>query len=273
MSTETVETPASAPVAAPVAPQQSAPETQTEPTDESVEAKPEGETKQEEKPKPEETPEQKELRRLRNGYERQRTNAARLRAELEMLRQQQSPDLTKQQIGDNNQAAQSDSDELRLSRAEAMRLIQQQAERLAPEIAVAKARDEGTRTAAQKLRTELGSDRFTELTDDLASIFDAKKQLAVLRSADPAGLLQYLTDIDNADEAGVIAGMDEFDTGAAFAAIALKIKAQKSAKPEQSKAAPVIEPVKGQGAVTKDPSNMTDAEFAAWRRRQIAQRN
>jgi hypothetical protein len=43
-------------------------------------------------------------------------------------------------------------------------------------------------------------------------------------------------------------------------------------KPKASKAAAPLEPVRGGGAVEKDPTTMTDKEFNAWRRAQIKSR-
>ena len=82
-------------------------------------------------------------------------------------------------------------------------------------------------------------------------------------------------DPDNADEAASISKMNALQAGRAIAKIELKIAAAKSnAKPKPSNAPAPIEPVRGGGvAMEKDPAQMTDAEFAAWRRRQIAQRN
>jgi hypothetical protein len=47
---------------------------------------------------------------------------------------------------------------------------------------------------------------------------------------------------------------------------------QKQAKPVSKAPAP-ISPISGVGASSKEPSEMTDAEFAKWRKSQIAQRN
>jgi hypothetical protein len=46
-----------------------------------------------------------------------------------------------------------------------------------------------------------------------------------------------------------------------------------TSKPKTSSAPKPIEPVKPAGTPMKDPSKMTDREFAAWRRAQIAQRH
>lgn len=81
---------------------------------------------------------------------------------------------------------------------------------------------------------------------------------------------------EHPDEARVISRMSERQAAVAIGRIEAKLSAPAAApppKPAVSKApppAPQIEAV--EPAVQKDPSQMTDAEFAKWRKRQIAQR-
>lgn len=58
-----------------------------------------------------------------------------------------------------------------------------------------------------------------------------------------------------------------------YDALMAKVASRKASKAEETTAPAPVQPVKSSGGVAKDPTRMTDAEFAAWRRRQIAQRN
>jgi hypothetical protein len=67
--------------------------------------------------------------------------------------------------------------------------------------------------------------------------------------------------------------MSPVQAGRAVALLEAKLAQQKAqAKPEPSKVPAPIEAPRGQGRVTKDPSEMTDKEFAEWRRAQIKAR-
>lgn len=58
-----------------------------------------------------------------------------------------------------------------------------------------------------------------------------------------------------------------------FDALMAKVAARKAGKAEETAAPAPVAQIKTSGGAAKDPSRMTDAEFANWRRRQIAQRN
>ena len=173
-------------------------------------------------------------------------------------------------IGDINQHEGADSEVLSLPKAQLDRLIEERARALAPSITSQAAEKERQTAAVVAMQKDLG-DRFLEVTNDLASVFDADKQMAVLRSDAPVKLIEYLTDPDNADEADRIAGMDAYDTGRALAKIELKLAAVKAGnKPQRSSAAAPIESVKASGgAFEPDESKMTDTQ---WARHQEAKR-
>ena len=100
---------------------------------------------------------------------------------------------------------------------------------------------------------------------------------AIFDSDIPQALIEYLADPDNSDEAETISRMKEPKATRAIVMLEQKLKAAAEAKkvedkPKPSKAPDPIEPIRGGGVAHKDPSNMTDAEFAAWRRTQIARR-
>jgi hypothetical protein len=217
--------------------------------------------------KPEKTPEQREIERLRRGIDRKTRQLAETRARLDSgLTQQPMQDHNRQQVGD--------SETVSLSRADAQRLIEQEAAKLAPTIASKQAQDEQARSSATALRKELG-DEFEELTDELSMVFSAPRQLDVLRAKNPAELVRYLTNEDNADEAAAIARMSHFEAGYALAELGLKLKAERAAreaKPQPSKIPPPLEAVRGSGPVTKTLADMPYEEFVEARKKQLGRR-
>ena len=230
-----------------------------------------------EEPKPEKTPEQRELDKIRRGLERQTRRRYEEQARREHA-EQRAQELEKRylQSGNNSvdyQSQSGDSDTLSLPKAELERLIEERAATLAPTIASQRAESERLNAAALSLKQSLGEDEFSELTEEIADIFPQERQLALLSANDPAALVRYLADPDNQTEASSIAKMSDFRAGMAIHALELKLKTQAAKEtPKESKAPRPFEVPKGGGSVDKDPSNMTDKEFAAWRHRQIAQR-
>lgn len=233
-----------------------APET----TEAQVQDKPEGD-------KPEgkdENPLEKQLKR----EQRRIQNLTRQKYELQARLEQLSSLAPSTQKADN-QGIVDDSDTLSLSKAELQRMIEQKAKELAPTI---KAKEDGEaeiREKAISLRKTLG-DRFEELTGDLATVFDHDRQMLVLDADNPAALIEYLTDPDNADEADRIARLPANRAAFAMARIEAKLASTPKPKPQISKVAAPIEPVRGGGGasnaapdVIKDP--------AGWRRWMNAQ--
>lgn len=209
------------------------------------EALPEQQAEKPEEAKPEKHPLEKEL-----AKERRRNQAiVRRLHEAERIAKEASQRLQSSGEGATNREAEADSEVLSLPKAELERLIQERAKELAPKITAEAGEQERLSKAAAALRKELG-DEFAELTEDLASVFDGKKQLAVLRTDAPAGLIRYLTDPDNAAEAERIAAMDDFDAGRALAKLEAKLEA-KDDKPKPSSAAAPLRQVRGQGQATE----------------------
>ena len=213
--------------------------------------KPEGQQERKEK-----THEEKEIARLRRRVD----NLTRQKYELQSrpLRGDENP-------GDNH-TQQADSDALSLSRAELQALVEKEARKLAPTITKQDAEIEHRRASVTGLVKELGAERFQELTDDLASVFDAGKQMAILESENPRAVLEYLTDPENADEAERIAGMSDSRAGRALAGIETKIKASADkAEPVPSKAGAPLEPLRSEAAAPNgmpDPKNVS--AYIAW---------
>ena len=219
--------------------------------------------------KPAKSPEQKAIERLERKLGRVIGQREEARAERATL-QQQIEQLQRRPIDGTNQEVGTDSDNLTLSKAQLRQMVEAEAKRLAPTIkgeaeTVAKQRD-----IVSGLVKAWGLEAFQERTNDLAEVLDQSKQMLVLDTDNPAALIEYLTDDDNADEAEAIGRMPEGRAGYALAKIVAKIEAAKSdSKPKASKATAPIESGKAQGAVANGYSpNMTDAQYAAWRKSQ-----
>ena len=223
--------------------------------------KPEGQDGEEagtkdDQPKKEKTHEEREIARLRRRVD----NLTRQKYEL------QSRPLRETENQGDNRPQQADSDTLSLSRAELNQLVEQQARRLAPTISKQDAEIEHRNVSLKGLVKELGTERFQELTDDLASVFDGSKQLAILETDNPRALLEYLTDPDNADEAKRIAGMSDFHAGRALVGIETKIKAAADkAKPVPSKAGAPLEPLRSEASAPNGmPNPANTSAYIAW---------
>lgn len=240
-------------------------QTHAAPADENQEAQqPEGE-KGEKAEKPERHPLEKELAKERRRISRlveqremSRAEASQLRERLAQFEQQA---LQNQSGGDKT--ATEDADILKIPRSELPKVL----ERIKSEAES----ERENRQAVARMAKALGDD-FQAVTNELAEILpSADLQFAVAASEAPAELARYLTDPDNAEEAERIARMSPLQAGRALARIEVKL-AQKPEKPEPSKAPKPVEPLRGFGTASKDPANMTDKEFAAWRREQIKAR-
>lgn len=238
-----------------------------------------GEEKKEERPP--KTPEQREIDRLRRGLERktrqrEEARAAQRLLEAELQAARERLGLTDKSIGNTNQSEQSNSEKLSFTQAELSALIAQEAKKLAPTISERQQEEAKRFVVATELAKEWGQEKFTELTDDLAEVFDPEKQLAILEMDKPRELIEYLTDPDNAEEAKAIARMSAFKAGRAIDAIERKLSAARAqAKPQPSSAKPPIEPIRGQGgSVTRKPlAALEGDEFNKRRREMIARRH
>lgn len=230
--------------------------------------------------KPERTPEERERIRDRRKIERLIAQRAELRSQLASRTPQ--AESTQARASDTTQHPQDANETLSLSRADLDRLIADEAKKLAPTLKQQDAEAEKRRAIVTSLAKEWGSEKFDAFAADLDDAFDGlagpngkpkPATDAIFESDTPAALIEYLADPDNAEEAEALSRMSAIQAGRAVAKLELKLAAQKaSGKPQASKAAPPIEPLKGGGAPTKDPSRMTDQEFAAWRRASIKRR-
>ena len=91
---------------------------------------------------------------------------------------------------------------------------------------------------------------------------------AILRSPKGADVAYHLG--KNHDLAAQIAGLDPISAAIRIGEIAASLSRPTPKK--TTGAPPPISPVGGRATTSKDPSNMTDAEFAQWRREQIRRR-
>jgi hypothetical protein len=232
--------------------------------------------------KPEKTEAERERMRMQRGIDRKtrqaaeaKAEAAQLRDELARLRGNANSDINTQQTGD--------SDTLTLSRAEIAALIKQEASRLAPTITQQQTEIEQRRGIVSSLSKAWGAEKFdamaAELDEAVGGLADRTGRPkpvadAIFESDRPQALIEYLADPDNADEADVLSRMSPIQVGRAVAKLESKLAAlSEQSKPQPSKAATPPAAVRGQGAAPTGYSpHMTDAQYAAFRKRQIAQR-
>jgi len=221
-------------------------------------------------PKAEKTSEQREIDRLRRGIDRKTRQLAEFRAQR---------DLTPIEEPRNN--AGNDSDTLSLTRAELEQLVTERATRIAPTVASQNAEFEHKQAVITSLAKDLGQERFDSLAADLDEAFSglADRQGkpkpatdAIFLSDDPKGLIEYLADPDNVDEAEALAAMDALRVGRAIARLEVKLSAAKEAgKPKASNAPKPLEAVQGKGRATRTLDDLDGREYADARRKQIRQ--
>lgn len=72
---------------------------------------------------------------------------------------------------------------------------------------------------------------------------------------------------NNPQEAQKIAGMSPFQTVAAIGRIEERLESQAKAPKKTTSAPPPVKPVGSKASATKDPGQMTDAEYAEWRKK------
>ena len=225
--------------------------------------------------RPEKTPEQRELDRARKKIDRLVRQREELRAQVP-----RAQNLRPGQIAGTNQQPQDDSEPLTLTRAKLQQIVQEEAARLVPAIKEQQAETEQRQKVVASLAKSWGRERFDELAEDLDRSFGGLADAhgrpkpatdCIFEADDPAALIEYLADPENDEEAEALGRMNDRQAGRAIAKLEAKI-AGRSDKPRASNAPRPLNAVRGTGSVDKDPSAMSDPEFAAWRRRQIAQR-
>ncbi len=213
-------------------------------------------------PKREKTFEQREIERLRRRVDNLTRKKHELMAAVQPSQQQQPAD-------------ENDDEPVSMTRAEMKRHIAEQAKQLAPALTQQQAVADRRQGIVASLAKEWGAERFDTLASDLDDVFGgladrsgAPKPAtdAIFESDNPKGLIEYLTDPDNVEEAERIATMSATQAGRAIARIEDKIAvAGKAGKPKPSNAAAPLEAPRNNAGKTSsmpDPSN-TKA-YIAW---------
>ena len=217
-------------------------------------------------PKKEKTFEQREIERLRRRVDNLTRKKHELMAAVQPSQQQQQ------------RTDESDDEPVSMTRADLDRHIAERAKQLAPALTQQQALADRRQGIVTSLEKEWGAEKFNTLASDLDDVFDgladrsgAPKAAtdAIFESDNPKGLIEYLTDPDNVEEAERIATMSPTQAGRAIARIEDKIAAAgKAGKPKPSSAAAPLETPRGGGAgiaATKDTSKMTDAQYTEYR--------
>jgi len=229
-------------------------QTDAAPADENQEGQQTKEDKPERHPLEKElAKERRRINRIVEQREQARAEAAQIRAELERL---QKNNLQSTDTGDKT-STEEDPSVVRIPRAELPKLAQKLASEAEQQRELQK--------AVSGMRKALGDD-FQEVTDALADDlgFSADLQFAVAASEAPAELARYLIDPDNAEEAERIARMSPLQAGRALAKIEAKLTAPKQDKPQPSKAATPLQPVRGSAGNTADRPPSDTKAYLKW---------
>lgn len=211
----------------------------------------------------EKTADQRELARLRRRVDNLTRQKYELRAAVTPAQQQQQ------------QADESDDEPVSMTRAEMQRHIAEQAKQLAPALTQQQAVVDRRQGIVASLAKEWGTEKFDTLASDLDDVFGgladrsgAPKPAtdAIFESDNPKGLIEYLTDPDNVEEAERIATMSPTQAGRAIARIEDKIAAaDKAGKPKPSNAAAPLEaPRNGAGKTSSMPDPSNTKAYMAW---------
>lgn len=222
-------------------------------------------TSAEQQPK-EKTPEQRELARLRRRVDNLTRQKYEARAAIPAAQQQQ-------QQQQNTEA--DDEQPVSMTRAEMQRHIAEQAKQLAPALTQQQAVADRRQGIVTSLAKEWGDDKFNTLASELDDVFGGLADRsgmpkpatdAIFESDDPKGVIEYLTDPDNAEEAERISTMSPSQAGRAITRLEDKLKATKgNAKPKPSNAAQPLEaPRNGAGKTSPMPDPSNTKAYIAW---------
>lgn len=214
-------------------------------------------------PKEPESEESKALKRMQRRIDKRTADVYRERAEKDQLAHR---------IAQLEQRLQPEDGQTQPSGADLERVVQSQAQTLAQEIA---RQQDVSRSVASVLKAgrELPNfDAACNVVNEELPFYDRAGKptpflSAVLEFDQPAQLLSHLG--SNPDLAAELA--DLTPTRLVRRLDAIEREMADKAKPKTSQAPKPLDPVRGQGG-SKEPSAMTDREFAAWRKAQIAQR-
>jgi hypothetical protein len=228
-------------------------------------------------PKPEKTPEQREIERLRRGIDRKTRQLAEARAHAAHA---PSAAVTRESRQEQNSPTADDDTPVSLTRAQLAEMVKAEAAKLAPTLREQASEVERRQSVVQGLAKTWGQQRFDEIASDLDDVFGGLVDRsgkpkpatdAVFEADEPAKVIEWLADPENADEAERISRMNLAQATKAITKLEAKL-AGVSPKTPQSKAAQPLEQIRGQGKSEKSLADLSGKEFAERRRRQIAQR-
>lgn len=268
MTTETVLPDAEAQADAVAGEQQTQADALAEPNAE----KAEGEQSEADKAKPEKTPEQRQIDRQQRKIDRLVRQREELRAQIG--RSPNAQDLRQAPIDGTNRQPQDDSEPVSLSRAELDRLIKLEAAKLAPTIKQQEAEIEHRTGVIQGLAKTWGQEKFDTLASELDETFgglaDANGKPkpatdAIFEADDPAAVIEFLADPDNAERAEAIGRMSAIQAGRAIAKLEAEIAAKKAdSKPKPSKAPAPVESIRASGGKTDDRAPTDPKAYMKW---------
>jgi hypothetical protein len=231
------------------------------------EAKPEAPVKTEQELKIEEL--ERSNKQLRRGIDRRTRQLSDERAQ---------NNLTRQPVERNNQSTENDSEPLSFTRAEFQERVNAEAQRLVPTLRQESAEADRRTSVVQSIEKSLGKEKFDEVSSDLDDAFGGLKDRdgrmkpsleAVFESDDPAKVITYLADPDNADEAEAISRMSAAQAGKAIAKLEAKFSTEAAkAKPKASSAPAPLEAVRGAGGPSTSPDPSDTKAWMAWRNKQ-----
>jgi hypothetical protein len=228
---------------------------------------PQGEQQGEQKP--DLTPEQRAMRKMERRIHTLTAGRGAAQREAEMLRERlaafeaQRPAQAQQEGTEPQQRPAIDPKEIdRIATQRAEELAHQRdIARRAQEVAKVGSKLDGFDDAVNTVAEEIPfADRAGRPTPFIEAVLDSEA---------PAAILHYLG--QNPEEAAEFVGLTPAQIGRRIAKLETKLAT--SPKQQTSSAPRPLKPVQPNGAGEKDPSRMTDAEFAAWRKTQIAKRN
>ena len=231
--------------------------------DETAEAAPEADAK------PEKTADQRQIERLQRGIDRRTRQLYEARAQL---------NLTHSSSESNNRESASDSEPLSLTRAELAQMVKAEAEKLAPTLREQATEVERRTSVVQGLAKTWGQERFDEVSSDLDDAFGGLTDRsgrpkpaieAVFEADEPARVIEWLADPDNAAEAERISKLGGVQAGKAIAKLEAQIASKPDkAKPQASKAPAPLESIRGQGSVSTSPNPSDTKAWIRWRNEQ-----
>jgi hypothetical protein len=219
--------------------------------------------------KPAKTPEQREIDRLRRGIDRRTRQLAEARAQLGLTREPQQAD---------NRTTSDDSEPISLTRAQIRELVTAEAAKLAPTLRDQATEVERRQGVVQSLQKTWGQERFDEVSSDLDEAFSGLTDRsgkpkpaieAVFEADDPAKVIEFLADPDNADEAERISKLSAVQAGKAIERLEARLKTEKAkAEPKASKAPAPLESIRGEGSFSGAPNPADTKAWIRWRNEQ-----